>query len=463
MNVKLRLTGRQYEALRNHLLPVDGRESIAFALCGRRGGDSTHSLCVRRLTLIPNMACIERSSDRVTWSTAALRPLLDEATRDGSAIIKFHSHPSGYSRFSAQDDRSDQEFMSAVSNWSDRMQPNGSVVMLPDGGLFGRWMNENHQFVPLSSISVAGSDLRFWFSDVTGQRLGVSEATAQVFGAGTTDLLNRLSVVVVGCSGLGSPMIELLIRHGVRRLVLIDPDVIEERNLNRISFARVWDVGQLKVNIAAEWIASIGLGVEVVPIARSLCDPYAIKAAAECDIAVGCMDGAEGRYILNKLATFYCLPYFDVGVRLDADGSGGISQICGTVNYLQPDGSSLLSRDAITMEAVQAEGLRRSNPEAYAAEVAAKYIRGVQEHRPAVASVNFHYASLGMIEILARLHSFRVDGNAPFAQIGSSLTDPRFEPVRQDGVPCSVLSKHVGRGDVTPLLDNPYLSELAVA
>ena len=127
----------------------------------------------------------------------------------------------------------------------------------------------------------------------------------------------------------------------------------------------------------------------------------AIKRVAECDIVVGCMDGAEGRYLLNKLASFYCLPYFDVGVRLDADRTGGVSQICGTVNYLQPGGSSLLSRRAITMDQVQSEGLKRTNPEAYQKQVKENYIHGVAEDRPAVSAVNMHYSSLAMLEILA--------------------------------------------------------------
>ncbi|MGZ3387313.1 MAG: ThiF family adenylyltransferase, partial [Isosphaeraceae bacterium] len=79
----------------------------------------------------------------------------------------------------------------------------------------------------------------------------------------------------------------------------------------------------------------------------------------------GCMDGAEGRNLLNRLATFYCLPYFDVGVRLEADGHGGVSQVCGSVHYLQPGGSSLLSRGVIAAEDIEAEALRRTDPAEY--------------------------------------------------------------------------------------------------
>lgn len=235
----------------------------------------------------------------------------------------------------------------------------------------------------------------------------------------------------------------------------------QRKNLNRIINARLEDAiaHRPKVDVAADFIREIGFSTEVESLSRNLCEAEAVKRVAECDFVFGCMDGSEGRFLLNKLAAFYCLPYIDVGVRLEADGDGGIDQICGTVHYLQPDGSSSLSRGAITMDAIQSEGLKRTNPRAYAGQLQEKYISGVREDRPAVMPVNMHYASLAVLELLARVHSYRVEGNVPFAQFGSSLTDPRFEPVKPDGDPCGVLARHVGRGDVIPLLDNPYLDE----
>ena len=49
-----------------------------------------------------------------------------------------------------------------------------------------------------------------------------------------TPKLQNLSVAVVGCSGTGSPVIEQLARLGVGRLLLVDPDVVKVKNLNRI-------------------------------------------------------------------------------------------------------------------------------------------------------------------------------------------------------------------------------------
>jgi hypothetical protein len=179
-----------------------------------------------------------------------------------------------------------------------------------------------------------------------------------------------------------------------------------------------------------------------------------VLAVAECDIVFGCTDGVEARHILNRLATFYSMPYIDVGVRLDADGYGGISGISGAVHYLQPGRSSLLSREVYTMDQVEAEGMRRTNPDLYQRQRGEGYLRGVPEDRPAVITINGTFASLAVQELLARLHPYRNQPNSQFAYIGGNLADVQLytEP---EGEPCNVFKAHVGRGDMTPLLNMP--------
>jgi hypothetical protein len=337
--------------------------------------------------------------------------------------------------------------------------PHASAVMGEDGRIAARTISPDGRFSPVSVVAVAGEDLKFWWSEQTVAPVGgYRHRNAQAFGQGTVDLLRQLSIAVIGCSGTGSAVIEQLARLGVGRLLLVDPDTVEEKNLNRIINARRRDAdqGRSKVDVLTDAIREMGLETEVEPISTHL--TRAVAAVAECDVLFGCVDTAEGRHMLNRLACFYNLPYFDVGVRLDADGAGGIGQICGTVHYLQPDGSSLLSRGAITMEQVRAENVRRANPEEYERLEREKYIIGVNEDRPAVISVNMFYASLAVNELLARLHSFRLEGNRDFAHHGMSLThELRYH--EDDGKPCTALAKRAGRGDVCPLLEMPVLSD----
>lgn len=460
MRVKLRLTEKDHHALRQHLLPGDGLEAVAIALCGRRRSFSRHCLSVRSVLLIPYDECKVRTSDCITWSTRRLVPLLEEAARRDLAVLKIHSHPGGYPYFSAVDDESDADLFNSVFGWTDSNYPHASAIMMPDGTMFGRAALADGTFQPLDSIMVLGDDLKFWMPHAGGRVAGFAQRHAQLFGAGTTQRLREMSAAVIGCSGTGSPVIEQLARLGIGRLVLVDPDRVEEKNLNRILNAAREDarLHRPKVEIMARAITAMGFGTDVEIIAADLSSPRAVKAVAECDVVFGCMDGVEGRHLLNRLAAFYLLPYFDVGVKLEADGKGGIDGASGAVHYVRPDGATLQDRKVYTPEQLKAAGLRRTDPKAYREQLQAGYIRGVDEDRPAVISINMQMASLAVNEFLARLHPYRLDPNADSAILRVGFMSGSHHPLPEP--PASgMFFSHLGRGDVRPLLSMPELSE----
>jgi hypothetical protein len=459
MNYALRMTESQHRELYAHLFPGDGKEAVSLLLCGRREGANRHVLTVRKVVPIPHGVC-DRREDRVTWPTEFIDPLLGEAYGRGLAIVKVHCHGIDYRSFSQTDDTSDKMLFSAVTSLLDDALPHASLIMLPDGELFGRMIGEAGSFIgSVSSIMVVGHDIRIW-TDRRRAQSSFSLRHAQAFGCGTTEILRSLSVAVIGCSGTGSIVVEQLARLGVGRLVLVDPDIVEEKNLNRILNSGKEDayLGRPKVQVLASAIARMGLDQEVLPLRSNLAlSPEAVKAVGECDIAFGCMDGVEGRHLLNRLTTFYLMPYFDVGVRLDADGNGGIERIAGAVHYLQPGQSSLLSREVYSMARVEAEEMRRTDPEMYRRLVREGYLRGVDEDRPAVISVNMLLAALVVNEFLARLHVYRNQPNESFAYLGVNLSEMQFYP-ETEGKLCQLLARHVGRGDVVPLLERVSLS-----
>jgi hypothetical protein len=459
MKYALRMTGAQHAQLRSHLFPGDGNEAVALLLCGRRGGEGCHILTVRRISLVPYEVC-DRRPERITWPTDFVDHLLQEAHDKGCAIVKVHSHGGEYRKFSSTDDASDRVLFSSVTSLLDDGLPHASLVMLPRGELFGRILGDGGTVLgTLASIMSVGDDIHLWSERGSQSHDAFTLRHAQAFGRGTTEILRRLSVAIVGCSGTGSIVTEQLARLGVGRLVLVDPDFVEEKNLNRILNAGKEDayLKHPKVDVLASAIARMGLGQEVIPLHSNLIEKAAVSRVAECDVVFGCMDGVEGRHMLNRLATFYTMPYFDVGVRLDADGEGGIERIAGAVHYLQPGLSSLLSRGVYDMARLEAEEMRRSNPEMYRRQVGEGYLRGVDEDRPAVISVNMFFASLAVNEFLARLHPYRNQPNREYAYVGGNLSEMQFYP-EPEAAPCEILARHVGRGDVAPLLDRAVLS-----
>jgi hypothetical protein len=128
------------------------------------------------------------------------------------------------------------------------------------------------------------------------------------------------------------------------------------------------------------------------------------------------------------------------------------------VHYLQPDGSSLLSRGVYSLEDLQADALRRNDPTEFHRRLSEGYIRGAAVTSPAVISVNMTFAGLAVTEFLCRLHAIRDDGNQGFASQRFSINAGFFsrEP---DGDRCSIISRNLGRSEMTPLLGMPELSE----
>lgn len=466
MLTTLHLTGLQHAALREHLF-VDENEGAAIVLCGRRADADRHRLLAQAVHLVPHDACSVRTPSDLAWDTDVMVPWLEEADRRALSVVKIHSHPGGFPRFSAKDDLNDTALFPCIDGWIEAEVPHASAVMLPDGRIFGRIVNRAGAFEPIGMVTVVGDDLSVWHADEfepAAVRPALPEFVrrhAQAFGDSTTRRLHRMSAAVIGCSGTGSIVIEQLMRLGIGRLVIVDSDVVKDLNLNRILNATTADAGRSKVDVIGDAIERTGLGAIVERVPSTLADPRAVRAAAGCDFVFGCVDTAEGRYLANRLATFYVLPYVDVGVALDADDHGEITQVCGYVNYLQPGASSLISRGAITMEEVGAEALKRQNPAYYEQQRQDGYIQNVQEDRPAVISVNTVLAGMAVNELLARLHCFRDEPNQSYAQIGVSISQVAFYPEGENGHPCPLLARHVGRGDVIPLLDQAELSEVA--
>jgi hypothetical protein len=437
-------------------------EAVAVALCGRQESPGASILTINKIVTIPYAAC-RRDEYRITWPVRLVQHLVAEAAKKNMGILKIHSHPGGYDRFSDVDDASDRELFPSIHAWTDDGFPHASAVMLPGGRIFGRIHLADGSWQPLDRVAVAGDDILF-FDHATGTEAVSADQvrTAQAFGPGSVSLLRRLTVGVVGCSGTGSWVVEQLGRLGVGRLILVDPDRVERKNLNRIVESSVKDADEkrLKVDLFLERVPQFGTGCSVEVFAGSVLERGIANRLAECDMVFGCVDSIEGRDVLNRIATFYCIPFVDAGVLLRADGRGGVEVVCGAVHYLLPGGSSLLSRGVYTGEALVAESTKRTDPALYEERRKEGYLRGVRVDSPAVVSINGFIASAAVNEFLARIHKFRLEPNGDlrwqqFDLVNCSWTHPT------EGGPCPLLAKHGGRGDLSPFLNCNLVVEAA--
>lgn len=465
MKTFLNISELHYRTLRAHLFPGDHKEAVAIALCGRSITAERRGLIVHELIPIPYDQCHTRAPDLVHWSTELVKDQLEKARKKHLSVVKIHCHPDGPAYFSHLDTQSDLELFDSVYGWVNDDGPHVSLIMLPDGKLFGRFIEPDLSFTPIDRVRRVGDDLHFWDHQDTTQPLPEqSLRSIQAFGEGTIGQLQKMRIAVVGCSGTGSPVIEQLARFGVGELYLIDPDRIEVKNLNRILNATMEDAiySSLKVDVQKSAIEQMGFGTKVHTYAHNLYDDLdLLRELASFDFIFGCVDSVDGRHLLNTLATFYCIPYLDLGVKLLADGRGGIDHICSTVHYLQP-GESLLERGVYSAETLRATSLHRANPQEYERLQKEGYIANLPVDSPAVISVNMQVAALAVQELLARIHHFRYpvgnhSGNKNFAIQRWDSINGTFQHF-EDNHPKELLAKYIGRGDLQPFLNLPEFS-----
>lgn len=453
--VSLAMTAHHHEQLKSHLYPGDGNEAVAIGLCGRSHHEKHATLLVQELVMVPYAACTLRTPDRVTWRPDVLEAALTKAMNQNLSVVKFHSHPGGFREFSLTDNESDITLFQSVYGWLDTDAPQGSVVMLPNGEMFGRAITPSGIGSSMRLIRVVGDDIQYFF-DINNQEAAPEHAIRliQAFGEGTYRVLRGLRVGVIGCSGTGSIIIEQLLRNYVGTLIAVDPETIEDKNLNRIINSTSIDAkkARSKVSLVAETAQKIGLGTKVVPYETDLSKPEVIHALSQCDMIFGCTDSIDGRHLLNKLASYYLIPYIDMGVRIDADKKGGVDAINGAVHYIKPGGSSLLSRGVYSMQDLEAASIQRHFPDQYEARRAEGYIKGVRVDQPAVISVNMQVASTAFNEFLARVHPYRVEPNSRYAQRRIVISDPAASLDIDEGDTCKVFAKHLAKGDQKPLL-----------
>jgi molybdopterin/thiamine biosynthesis adenylyltransferase len=455
------------EQLRRHLHPGDGCEHAAYVLFNRAAirvepWDREAHLKFLSAEVIPvkDDQVIESTPNLISWKTASFIAALKRGEESGQSVAIVHSHTDDMREFSEQDDANEPELMRLAKNRNGRDTPLLSFILTGTNALNGRiWLGEKLH-VPLRMIRVIGDAFQLhYLNRGHGQEHAAFQRQALAFGMALNENLAMLRIGVVGCGGTGSAVAMLLGRLGVGQLTLIDNDIVDRTNLNRLHGARQSDADAMrpKVEVVARSITELGLGVRVVPIEAWVGDPGCRDAVRACDIIFGCTDDHEGRMFLNRLAVFYRIPLFDTGllIRVSKDDPPEIESLDGRVSVLLPSKTCLSCRGTISAKQAADEALRRSDPTEFERRKAEAYVFGAGNPSPAVVTFTTEVATMAVNELLHRLQGYRGAEGAITTQVRQFHRMEDFRPGAkpQPGCPICDDAGYWGRGDTDPFLD----------
>lgn len=450
---RLVLTEEIHAELREHLFPGDGKEAAAILVCTRSPG-SVLKLLSKKLILVPYDECKVRTQNSITWPGEYLEMAIDEAFQQSLSIILIHSHPGGMFEFSWVDDQSDEGTM--VSLFQGVETIHGSAIMVPSGAMRARVYHSDRSIEDISIVSLPGTDIRYWPHDTNEQQPGMA------FTSEMTRTLSKLTVAVIGASGTGSIVTEQLARLGFGKLILVDNDHVEAKNLNRILNTTVVDAqaSRPKVEVLADAVERMRGSRIAQPINSSIFNREAVLAVADADLIFCCVDSQQGRLICDLMSSTFLIPLIDVGVtiptRLSRTGARKIHDVQGRIDYVRPGGPTLADRKVYTPESLHAEELMSSDPAAHQDQVNRGYITGLQEEAPSVITLNMRAASACVNEFIARAFPFREDDNGLYAQTRFTLSGclEDFAPEASFGTSSNTI---LANGGAEPLLGLPPL------
>ncbi len=159
-------------------------------------------------------------------------------------------------------------------------------------------MKEGGDFSPAYPLCTSLLKKGFSYMENRFQRLEL------LVGSAGLETLANASVAVFGIGGVGGYAVEALVRGGVGKLMLVDPDVICPTNINRQIHALEKTVGRVKVEVMAERCRDINPQVEVVGHHGAYCsDNSAELLAGKYDYVLDCIDNITDK--LHLLQSCY--------------------------------------------------------------------------------------------------------------------------------------------------------------
>ena len=150
-------------------------------------------------------------------------------------------------------------------------------------------------------------------------RRNILKRTFDTWGADAQAKISRLNIGIVGLGSVGAIVAESLARIGVSRLTLIDPDTVEEHNLDRLLHGTKDDIGTLKIQVAKRALErhATANNIHIATLPLSVHDEAAYRAALDCDMLFSCVDRPVARDVLNYLGTAHLIPVVDGGVDVE--------------------------------------------------------------------------------------------------------------------------------------------------
>lgn len=429
-----------------------GREGYAVALCGiRSGADKKSATYLVRSLHVPGKGdLIDHSSVSVTPSADFMEDVLARAMDRHSHVLEIHTHPGSASPcFSTVDLDHGQDNGHFLKSCRTGF---GMLVLGTEGFAFREYNGEEDSLqspekTKISIMTRTGLVDLFKSAEKSdcGQLSPTLDRQLHIWGEDCQRKIGEVTAGIVGLGGTGSVLLQMLVRIGLRKFMLCDPDVIEVSNLSRLPYAFEDDVGRKKVRVAARYVKKMASGVSLKMISGKVQE--AGESLRACDMLFGCADNDGARLALNDLSLKYFIPYIDTGTEIFVEG-GKVKEMGGQIRVVVPGVTGCLEcAEAIDHEQAAVSLLSGNDIEV---RTAAGYLNGTGfSPAPAIITLNTMIASMAAQEFVDMMAGRDRAGTENYFLYDATVPRiERFSVGRNPDCPMCGLEGIAGMGDL---------------
>lgn len=398
--IRLALLEETTSAVASHLEASAPLEEGAFCLLREGRGREGRRLVAGELILPPAGAWEIQERDRLRPSAKWLSAAISRAINEESGLLFIHSHPRA--QHSAGFSGVDADSLEALGETIAPMLegPFAAAVVHEASWAGATW--QGGRIVPIARIMSVGAGYRFLSTVPVHEDSALDARQRDALGI-VHDRIRALTVGLVGCGGLGSPIGEQLVRMGAAGVVLLDGDVVDaDSNVRRVFGATAADLHAAtpppKVDVVGRHLDQLGLDTVVERVKGDVRVEDAFRALLDTDVVICGTDTHGSRAIVNELPSAFLLPVIDVGVRVGSRGPS-LNGLLAELRLLMPSRPCLWCRGAINADTIRAENLpaeerQRLQTEGYVVE-------GVGEPAPSVIALTVLGAGMATCALLA--------------------------------------------------------------
>lgn len=388
------ITRPDKQRLYSHLLQNPNQENMAVTFCGINKSMQKLQLLVKDVLLLQNNDLVLHTRTGLELNKNVYRQILLKAEKQDLSIIIWHSHPfSNNAEFSSIDNSNDIN----QGKFIKQSLPNiyyGNVVVAQQDYKARLFNTGIENFVQISEVEIVGKP-KLGNTSLDSSKF---DRNYRAFGKQGQSIISSNKVALVGCGGLGWQIGQQLIALGVGEILLIDPDLIEKSNLNRLPAALNSKVGVPKARELSRILKRMNPNVEVRYRISSVLERRIQRELRKYNIIIGAVDSENIRLELNNFSVKYHKCYLDAGSEIILENkkvkhAGG--QITTYIPGITP---CLCCNNLLNWRRISYETLSEN---AKADEIKGGYIRGISEPSASVVSINGIVASALVNEFIS--------------------------------------------------------------